>query len=150
MVNQNNILLDKSILFRAVPLVFTVLFFVQIAPIPQLQFIHNAEPIVLWSSTLLFIVGLVFIVEFFRNLPDTGNHNGAKTGAYMFLVMGLIAFGFGFADIAGIYDPFSNNNDTLNLLLSLLLGLSSIILYISLHPSIFHRKRTLAQLVRSS
>lgn len=149
MVNQLTVIASKDLLYRAVPLVFTLLFFLQIAPFKELYFMRNIEPVQLWSGTLLFIDGFVMIVEFFRNLPDAGNHLGAKSGAYIFLIMGIIAFGFGFASVTGLYDPLASMSEPVsNTTLTILLGLSSVILYASVHPSIFHQKRNLAKLIR--
>ena len=149
MVNQISFIVKKDILFRAVPLIFTVIFFLQIAPFPQLQFMRNVEPIQVWSGTLLLINGFVMVIEYFRNLPDAGNHLGAKSGAYIFLIMGIIAFLFGFATTTGLYDPFANASETVvNTTLTILLGLSAVILYASVHPSLFHQKHTLAKLLR--
>ena len=149
MVNQISVIASKDLLYRSVPLVFTLLFFMQIAPFKELYFMRNVEPVLLWSGTLLLIDGFVMLVEFFRNLPDTGNHLGAKSGAYIFLVMGLIAFVFGIASLTGLYDPLADMSPSVaNTTLTILLGLSTIILYASVHPSIFHQKRNLAHLLR--
>ena len=149
MPNQITILARKDLLFRAVPLLFTVIFFLQIAPIPQLQFMRNVDPIQIWSSTLLLVDGFVLVIEFFRNLPDVGNHLGAKSGAYIFLIMGIIAFLFGIFTLSGIYDPFANTSEAVtNTTLTIMLGLTSVIMYASVHPALFHQKKNLAKLIR--
>jgi hypothetical protein len=151
MVDQISVLAKKDVLYRSVPLVFTAIFFLMIAPIPQLQFIRNVDPVVIFSGTLLFVDGLILIVEMFRNLPDARNHLGAKTGAYLFGIMGIIVFAFGFVSITGLYDPFIDTDaTTTNLTLTAILGITSIVMYSSVHPMIFHGKRNLASLVRSS
>ena len=132
----------KTVLIESLALIFTVAFFLQIAPIEQLEPIRNIEPIVLWSGLLLLFVGGVFIVEFVRNLPDAGNHAGAKTGAYMFLVLSIITLLYGALTFSGVFNPFENagSTDIPNFGLSILLGIVSIILYASIHPEIIHHK----------
>lgn len=150
MVDQLSLLAKKDILYRLIPLVFTTLFFLMIAPIQQLQFIRNADPVLTFSGTLLLIVGLIFIIEFFRNLPDAKSHAGAKSGALLFLVMGIITMIFGVLAISELYDPFTNAGveNAENLLLTALLGLSSLILFVAIVP-LLHGKKSLAHAIRT-
>ena len=56
---------------------------------------------------------------------------------------------FGIASLTGLYDPLADMSPSVaNTTLTILLGLSTIILYASVHPSIFHQKRNLAHLLR--
>ena len=145
------LLQKKFILMKSVLLVFSVLFFLMIAPIPQLEVIRNIDPVLLWSGSLLLFVGLVLLIEFFRNLPDAGNHTGAKTGAYMFLVLGVIALLYGILTFTGTYNAFefAGTTDIPNFGLTILLGIVSAILYASIHPEIFHHK-TLAKHIKAT
>ena len=150
MPNQLDVLLKKDTFYRAVPLILTTIFFLMVAPIPQLQIFQALSPLLIFTGTVLLIDGIILIFEFFRNLPDAGNHIGAKTGAYMFLVMGVVVLAFGVGSITGFYDPFENvqSNAELTVLLAVVLGLTAVVQYTSVHPFLFTKKRSLAHQLR--
>ena len=151
MPNQTNVLLKKDTFYRAVPLILTTIFFFMVAPIPQLEIFQALSPLLIFTGTILLIDGIVLIFEFFRNLPDAGNHLGAKSGAYMFLVMGMIVLAFGVGSITGFYDPFANvqSNYEITLLLTAVLGLTAMVQYVSVHPFLFTKKKSFAHMARS-
>lgn len=121
-----------------------------VAPIPQLQVFQALSPLLIFTGTILFIDGIVLIFEFFRNLPDAGNHLGAKSGAYMFLTMGIIVLAFGVGSLTGFYDPFAHatGNIEITLLLAVILGLTAIVQYTSVHPFLFSKKKNLSHMIR--
>ena len=55
----------------------------------------------------------------------------AKTGAYMFLGIAVITLIYGIATITGFFDPMKNagNSEILNLGLTIILGISALLLY---------------------
>ena len=143
------VLQKKDFLYRSIPLVITALFFFMIAPIPQLAFMRNVEPVMLFAGTILFVDGIILIVEMFRNLPDAGNHMGAKTGAYLFGIMGAIVLIFAVAIITDQYNPFDNmGENAIILTLTAILGITAIVQYASIHPMLFHGKKNLAKVIR--
>ena len=154
MPNQLNIIKKKDIFYRAVPLILTTIFLLLSLGnlgIDELSMLSALNPLLVLVGTILFIDGIVLIFEFFRNLPDAGNHLGAKSGAYMFLGMGIIVIAFGIGSITGFYDPFtgSQNNYEITLLLVAVLGLTAIVQYISVHPFLFTNKRSASHMIRS-
>ncbi len=152
MVNQSKVLLNQDIMYRAIPLTVTIVLFLMIAPIPALSFMRNIDPVLMLAGLILFIDAVVLLVEFFRNLPDAGSHNGAKTGAYMFLVMSIILFIFGGATMFfDDYNPFANaSGDITNLTLTAILGITALVMYTSVHPLLFTKSNTLAHAIRKS
>lgn len=151
MVNQQSILKKQGIFYRAVPLIITTIFFFMIAPIEQLSFFQALNPLLIFVGTILFIDGIVLFFEMFRNLPDASNHAGAKTGAYLFGIMGIILLVIGTGSITGFYDPFASmGSDAITLLLSAVLGITIIIQYISIHPILFQGKRNLSHAIRTA
>lgn len=134
---------------KAVPLVFVVIFFLELIPLKELEFFRNLDVAVLWSSTLLIIVGFVFLIDFFRNYKDAKSHNGAIGASIIFLIMALATWGYALADITGFNNPFDNagQENTLNIILVILLGASMVLLYLGVHPEIRHR-HTLSKGIR--
>ena len=151
MSSQGKLLLKKDILLKLIPLVFVSLFFIQIAPIEQFSFISNVDFVHAWSGILLLFVGGIFFIEYLRNKPDTGNSKKAKTGAYMFLGIAFITLGYGIATLTGFFDPmqYAGDSEILNLGLTIILGISALLLYASVHPTLVtHRNITLAKHLR--
>jgi len=151
LVDQIALLKKKGIFYRAVPLIFTTLFFFMVAPLEQLAPFQALNPLLVFVGTLLFIDGIILFIEFARNLPDAGNHTGAKTGAYIFLIMAIILVAFGIGSITGFYDPFDDiSNYEITLLLTAILGITALIQYVSIHPIIFMGKRNASHAIRTS
>ena len=119
-----------------------------IIPIDDLGFIQNANLGILLVSTILFIDGILLIVEGFRNLPDAGS-KVAKTGAMFFFAIGAGILLFGITVFTGNYDPFDNKSDIeIITVLSVLLGITVFIQFVAIFPLFFHKKN-LAHLAKS-
>jgi hypothetical protein len=143
--------MKKEILLKIIPLVFVSLFFIQIAPIEQFSFISNIDFVHAWSGILLLFVGGIFLIEYFRNIPDAGNSKKAKSGAYMFLGISVITLIYGIATITGFFDPMQNagNSEIINLGLTVILGISALLLYASVHPTLVtHKHITFSKHIR--
>ena len=148
MPNQNSAKLYKELAYRATPFVLTSIILLMILPIDELGFIQNANLGILLVSTILFIDGILLIVEGFRNLPDVGSKI-AKTGAMFFFAIGAGILLFGITIFTGTYDPFENKSDIeIITVLSVLLGVTVFIQFVAIFPLFFHKKN-LAELVKS-
>lgn len=148
MPNQNSAKLYKELAYRATPFVLTSIILLMIIPIDDLGFIQNANLGILLVSTILFIDGILLIVEGFRNLPDAGS-KVAKTGAMFFFAIGAGILLFGITVFTGNYDPFDNKSDIeIITVLSVLLGITVFIQFVAIFPLFFHKKN-LAHLAKS-
>ena len=149
--STTRIIQDKAIMMKLVPLVFTLVLFFILLPVAQLDTLRAVDPIVIFTSIILFIAGIVLLIEFARNWNDAKQHNGAKSGAITFLVTGIAIFLFGLVELFGQYNIYENagKENALNIVLVILLGIASIMLYAGAHPEIRHRK-TLAKAIRTS
>lgn len=138
-------------MMKLVPLVFTLILFFYLLPIAQLDTLREADPLVIFTSVILFIAGIVLLIDFGRNWNDAKSHNGAKSGSMPFLIMGIALFLFGIAELTGIYNIYTDagNETTLNIILVILLGGASAVLYYGAHPEIVHRKTT-AKAIRTA
>ena len=147
-INQNSAKLYKELAYRATPFVLTSIILLMILPIDELGFIQNANLGILLVSTILFIDGILLIVEGFRNLPDAGS-KVAKTGAMFFFAIGAGILLFGITVFTGNYDPFDNKSDIeIITILSVLLGITVFIQFVAIFPLFFHKKN-LAHLTKS-
>jgi len=150
MVNQQSVLKKQGIFYRAVPMIITVVFFFMVAPFEQLSLFQALNPLLVLTGLVLFIDGIVLFFEMFRNLPDANNHAGAKTGAYLFGIMGIILLALGIGSLTGYYDAFDDlNNYEITLLLTVVLGITIIIQYVSIHPILFMGKRNASHAIRT-
>ncbi len=148
MANQSSAKLRKELAYRATPFVFTSIFLLMILPFKELGIIQNMSVGILFASVILFIDGILLVIEGFRNMPDAGS-SVAKTGAIFFFVIGAGLLLFGGAIFSGNYDPFVNqSNIEIAVVLSVLLGLTILIQLLAIFPLFFH-KRNLAHLAKS-
>ena len=150
MVNQQSVLKKQGIFYRAVPMIITTVFFFLVVPLEQFSGFQALSPLLVLTGLILFIDGIVLFFEMFRNLPDAGNHAGAKTGAYLFGIMGIILLALGIGSLTGYFDPFDNlGNYEVTLLLTVVLGITMIIQYISIHPILFMGKRNASHAIKT-
>ena len=142
-------MLSKELIYRTIPFVLTTIILLMILPIDELGFIQNMNLGILLASTILFIDGILLIVEGFRNLPDSGT-KVAKTGAMFFFVIGAGILVFGLTIFTGNYDPFENKNSLeIATILSILLGITALIQFVAFAPFAIFHKRNLAHLMKS-
>lgn len=136
---------------KLIPLVFTLVLFFILLPIAQFDTLRQADPLVIFTSIILFVAGIVLLIDFVRNLNDAKSHHGAISGSIPFLVMGIALFLYGFAELFGLYNIYigAGQETALNIILVILLGGASAVLYYGAHPEIFHRK-TIAKAIRTS
>ena len=98
-------------------------------------------------STILFIDGILLIIEGFRNLPDAGSRI-AKTGAMFFFIVGVGVLIFGIS-VFTEYNPFENKTSIeIVTILSIILGITVLVQFTAIFPFIF-QKRNLAHLLKS-
>lgn len=144
------ILQTKSIFYKLVLLVFNLFLFFILLPISELDTLRSIDPLVIFTSIILFLTGGALLFEFWRNWNDAKNHNGAKSGSIPFLVMGVALLLFGGAELFGFYNIYTDAGDetALNIILVILLGGASIVIYYGTHPEIFHNK-TIAKAIRT-
>lgn len=145
------ILQEKAIMLKLVPLVFTLILFFYMIPIAQLDTLREKDPLVVFTSTILFVAGIAIMIDFYRQWSDAKAHNGARGGAITYLVIGITLLVFGGANFTEIYDVFdlAGQDTALNIILTILLGATSVTLYVHVHPEI-RRRKTLAHTVRTS
>jgi hypothetical protein len=151
LASANSLAMKREIILKMIPLALVTLFFIQIAPVDQFSIISNVDFVHAWSGVLLLFVGLIFLIEYFKNKPDAGHSKKAKSGAYMFLGISVITRIYGGATLFGFFDPMANagNSEILNLGLTIILGISALLLYASVHPTIItHKHITLAKHLR--
>lgn len=143
------ILQKKSILYKLVLLVLNLILFFYLLPIAELNTLRMINPLVLLTSTIIFLTGIALLIEFFRNWSDAKEHNGARSGSAPFLIMGIALFLFGIAYFFGGYNIYAGagQENALNVVLVILLGGASVVLYYGAHPEIFHGK-TIARAIR--
>ena len=136
-------------MMKLVPLVFTTILFFILFPVEQVDVLRDTDPLAIFTAVILFVAGIVLLIDFARNWADAKNHNGAKSGAIVFLIMGIALMLYGGAELFGFYNIYTDagNETALNIILVILLGGASIMLYAGAHPEIVHRK-TLAKSIR--
>lgn len=150
-VSNITLLQDKAILLKLLPFAFSLLFVIQLIPLAIFNGVREFNPITLWSSTFLFIVGAVFLIDFLRNYIDAKSHGGAKGASIIFLIMAIATWGYGIANISGFHNPFdlAGQDTAFNIFLIILLVASTIVLYLGLHPELRH-KHTLSKGIRQN
>lgn len=139
--------MQKSILLKASVIGLIVISALYIAPLDQFKSLRSFDFHVIFYTYLLIFVGLVMIIEFGRNMPDARDSYGATTGAFTFLIIGIIALAYGGGIFAGVYDPFEDKG-MFALMLSLILGITAVLLLVGLMAEVKHRK-TLAKYLRN-
>jgi hypothetical protein len=147
MPNQSSNQLHKELVYRATPFILTSILLIMILPIKELSSIQNMNVGLIVISAILFIDGVLLIIEGFRNLPDAGS-KVAKTGAIFFFIVGAGVLIFG-GSIFTEYNPFENKTSIeIVTILSVILGITVLVQFTAIFPLFFH-KRNLGHLVKS-
>ena len=147
MGNQSSNQLHKELVYRATPFILTSILLIMILPIKELSSIQNMNVGLIVVSAILFIDGVLLIIEGFRNLPDAGS-KVAKTGAIFFFIVGAGVLIFG-GSIFTEYNPFENKTSIeIVTILSVILGITVLVQFTAIFPLFFH-KRNLGHLVKS-
>ena len=147
MTNQSSNQLHKELVYRATPFILTSILLIMILPIKELSSIQNMNVGLIVISAILFIDGVLLIIEGFRNLPDAGS-KVAKTGAIFFFIVGAGVLIFG-GSIFTEYNPFENKTSIeIVTILSVILGITVLVQFTAIFPLFFH-KRNLGHLVKS-
>ena len=147
MTNQSSNQLHKELVYRATPFILTSILLIMILPIKELSSIQNMNVGLIVVSAILFIDGVLLIIEGFRNLPDAGS-KVAKTGAIFFFIVGAGVLIFG-GSIFTEYNPFENKTSIeIVTILSVILGITVLVQFTAIFPLFFH-KRNLGHLVKS-
>ena len=147
MTNQSSNQLHKELVYRATPFILTSILLIMILPIKELSSIQNMNVGLIVVSAILFIDGILLIIEGFRNLPDAGS-KVAKTGAIFFFIVGAGVLLFG-GSIFTEYNPFENKTSIeIVTILSVILGITVLVQFTAIFPLFFH-KRNLGHLVKS-
>ena len=147
MGNQSSNQLHKELVYRATPFILTSILLIMILPIKELSSIQNMNVGLIVISAILFIDGVLLIIEGFRNLPDAGS-KVAKTGAIFFFIVGAGVLIFG-GSIFTEYNPFENKTSIeIVTILSVILGITVLVQFTAIFPLFFH-KRNLGHLVKS-
>ena len=147
MGNQSSNQLHKELVYRATPFILTSILLLMILPFKELSFIQNMNVGLIVISAILFIDGILLIIEGFRNLPDAGS-KVAKTGAMFFFIVGAGVLLFG-GSIFTEYNPFENKTSIeIVTILSVILGITVLVQFTAIFPLFFH-KRNLGHLVKS-
>ena len=148
MGNQSSNQLHKELVYRATPFILTSILLIMILPIKELSSIQNMNVGLIVVSAILFIDGILLIIEGFRNLPDAGS-KVAKTGAIFFFIVGAGVLLFGLTLITDTYNPFENKTSIeIVTILSVILGITVLVQFTAIFPLFFH-KRNLGHLVKS-
>jgi CDP-diglyceride synthetase len=133
--------------YRATPFILTSILLIMILPFKELSSIQNMNVGLIVVSTILFIDGILLIIEGFRNLPDAGSRI-AKTGAMFFFIVGVGVLIFGIS-VFTEYNPFENKTSIeIVTILSIILGITVLVQFTAIFPFIF-QKRNLAHLLKS-
>lgn len=147
MGNQSSNQLHKELVYRATPFILTSILLIMILPFKELSSIQNMNVGLIVVSTILFIDGILLIIEGFRNLPDAGSRI-AKTGAMFFFIVGVGVLIFGIS-VFTEYNPFENKTSIeIVTILSIILGITVLVQFTAIFPFIF-QKRNLAHLLKS-
>lgn len=134
-------------MYRATPFILTSILLIMILPFKELSSIQNMNVGLIVVSTILFIDGILLIIEGFRNLPDAGSRI-AKTGAMFFFIVGVGVLIFGIS-VFTEYNPFENKTSIeIVTILSIILGITVLVQFTAIFPFIF-QKRNLAHLLKS-
>ena len=134
-------------MYRATPFILTSILLIMILPFKELSSIQNMNVGQIVVSTILFIDGILLIIEGFRNLPDAGSRI-AKTGAMFFFIVGVGVLIFGIS-VFTEYNPFENKTSIeIVTILSIILGITVLVQFTAIFPFIF-QKRNLAHLLKS-
>ena len=148
MPNQSSNQLHKELVYRATPFILTSILLIMILPIKELSSIQNMNVGLIVISAILFIDGVLLIIEGFRNLPDAGS-KVAKTGAIFFFIVGAGVLLFG-GSIFTEYNPFENKTSIeIVTILSVILGITVLVQFTAIVPFAFFHKRNLAHLAKS-
>jgi len=148
LVNQSSNRLHKELVYRATPFVLTSILLLMIIPIKEISFIQNMNVGLIVITAILFIDGILLIIEGFRNLPDAGSKI-AKTGAMFFFIVGAGVLLFGLTLITDTYNPFENKTSfEIVTILSVILGITVLVQFTAIFPFLF-QKKNLAHLLKS-
>jgi len=133
------ITLPKAVLFS-----FMLLLFFWVAPVNEFNPLQSQNFESLTIAFFLGVAGFVLLVEGLASMPET-KRGTSKIGALVLILLGLIAFVFSFIAITNGYDILRDSTE-LRFMTTLLFGLVTILLFITLIPEVLHRQSFVSRL----
>lgn len=144
MVDHVKALGYKITLPKAVLFAFTLLLFFWVAPVNEFNVLQSVSFESLTIAFFLGVSGFVLLIEGLASMPET-KRGTSKIGAFILILLGFIAFAFSFIAISNGYDILRDSAE-LRFMTTLLFGITSILLFITLIPEIFSRQSFVARL----
>lgn len=147
MVDQATVIARRSIALKLFGLVLIIIAIANTLQVEALAGFQQISLEIKFYSAVTMFAGLILIIEGLRNLPVAKDHFGAKTGAYIFLVLGVITIIFGTSIMMSFVDV--DNLGQWGFLYDGLLGFAGLMLFIAVLPEIINGKLIAHQLRNS-